>query len=299
MTPRALGQVEQRPHRRDERHLGHVDRRPDDGDRGDRQVLAIGGDEEGEDPAEAPADEVHPAAARVLADDPDRLGQHLVDPVLHAQRPVLEGDLPVLQQVGRTPLRDQVLDQGAAAPQVVAQRRRRQRRHEQDRVTGLRDARGRAVVVDLAQLPVVDQRPGHRPQVGQPAVEQGVRDVAGRGDHLVGLGDEVHGRNLRSGCIQRRGWRGEEGEGRQRAPQTEGPLMKRRVPAILATSALALGAVQATAPAASAAKAPGEDSLAALLTSDGNTFDKTRTTSTSSPRPPWPSSRPSRSRRSP
>ena len=50
--------------------------------------------------------------------------------------------------------------------------------------------------------------------------------------------------------------------------------MKRRVPAILATSALALGAVQATAPAASAAKAPGEDSLAALLTSDGNTFDK-------------------------
>ena len=50
--------------------------------------------------------------------------------------------------------------------------------------------------------------------------------------------------------------------------------MKRRVPAILAASALALGAVQATAPAASAAKAPGEDSLAALLTSDGNTFDK-------------------------
>ena len=52
--------------------------------------------------------------------------------------------------------------------------------------------------------------------------------------------------------------------------------MKRRVPAILAASALALGAVQATAPAASAAKAPGEDSLAALLTSDGNTFDKNK-----------------------
>jgi uncharacterized surface protein with fasciclin (FAS1) repeats len=50
--------------------------------------------------------------------------------------------------------------------------------------------------------------------------------------------------------------------------------MKRRVPAILAASALALGAVQATAPAASAAKAPGEDSLAALLVSDDNTFDK-------------------------
>ena len=51
--------------------------------------------------------------------------------------------------------------------------------------------------------------------------------------------------------------------------------MKRRVPAILAASALALGAVQATAPAASA-KAVGEDSLAALLTSDGNTFDKNK-----------------------
>ena len=51
--------------------------------------------------------------------------------------------------------------------------------------------------------------------------------------------------------------------------------MKRRVPAILAASALALGAVQATAPAASA-RAAGEDSLAALLTSDGNTFDKNK-----------------------
>ena len=51
--------------------------------------------------------------------------------------------------------------------------------------------------------------------------------------------------------------------------------MKRRVPALLAASALALGAVQATAPAASA-KADGEDSLAALLTSDGNTFDKNK-----------------------
>jgi uncharacterized surface protein with fasciclin (FAS1) repeats len=51
--------------------------------------------------------------------------------------------------------------------------------------------------------------------------------------------------------------------------------MLRRVPALLAASALALGAVQATAPAASAAKA-GEDSLAGLLTSDGNTFDKNK-----------------------
>lgn len=55
--------------------------------------------------------------------------------------------------------------------------------------------------------------------------------------------------------------------------------MMRRVPALLATSALALGAVSATAPAASAnvAKAaPGETSLAGLLTSDGNQFDKNK-----------------------
>ena len=51
--------------------------------------------------------------------------------------------------------------------------------------------------------------------------------------------------------------------------------MMRRVPALLATSALALGAISATAPAASA-QAPGEDSLAGLLTADGNTFDKNK-----------------------
>ena len=47
----------------------------------------------------------------------------------------------------------------------------------------------------------------------------------------------------------------------------------RRVSALLATSALALGAITAAAPAANA-KAVGEDSLATLLTSDGDEFDK-------------------------
>ena len=47
----------------------------------------------------------------------------------------------------------------------------------------------------------------------------------------------------------------------------------RRVSALIATSALALGAITAAAPAANA-KAVGEDSLAALLTSDGDQFDK-------------------------
>lgn len=51
--------------------------------------------------------------------------------------------------------------------------------------------------------------------------------------------------------------------------------MKRRVSAALAASALALTTVPAMAPAANA-KAIGEDSLAGLLTSDGNTFDKNK-----------------------
>jgi uncharacterized surface protein with fasciclin (FAS1) repeats len=51
--------------------------------------------------------------------------------------------------------------------------------------------------------------------------------------------------------------------------------MMRRLPALLAVSSLALGAVTAMAPAANA-KAVGDDSLAALLMSDGNTFDKNK-----------------------
>ena len=53
--------------------------------------------------------------------------------------------------------------------------------------------------------------------------------------------------------------------------------MKRRVPALLAASALAL-TTMATAPAANAAVAakPGTTSLAEVLTADGNTFDKNK-----------------------
>src|SRR5690349_2764335 len=69
---------------------------------------------------------------------------------------------------------------------------------------------------------------------------------------------------------RRRGGRAPTG-----APDGRTSLMKRRVPAILAASTLALGAVQATAPAANA-RAVGEDSLAALLTSDGNKFDNNK-----------------------
>ena len=57
--------------------------------------------------------------------------------------------------------------------------------------------------------------------------------------------------------------------------------MKRRVPTLLAASALALGAVTASGPAASAKVAPVRTALAGVLTSDGNKFDKTPRTSTS------------------
>ena len=49
--------------------------------------------------------------------------------------------------------------------------------------------------------------------------------------------------------------------------------MKRRVPAILAASALALGAVTATGAPATAQAAAGEDALASVLLADGNRFD--------------------------
>ena len=45
----AVGEVEQRPQRRDQRHLRDVERRADDGQRGDRQVRAVGGGEQRED----------------------------------------------------------------------------------------------------------------------------------------------------------------------------------------------------------------------------------------------------------
>ena len=52
--------------------------------------------------------------------------------------------------------------------------------------------------------------------------------------------------------------------------------MLRRIPALLATSALALTALTATAPANAQVAAKGNDSLAGVLTSDGNTFDNNR-----------------------
>ena len=189
-----LGDVEQRPQRRDQRHPRDVERvtraRPARRSAGRARTAAVSGRE---DPAERPADDVHLAPARVRGHLADRSRDHLVDPVLHAEVAVLERDLSVLDEVGGPAPGHEVLDQGAAAAQVEAERRRGQRGHQQDRVALLADLGGRSVVVDLAQRPVADQGARHRAQVGQSAVEHLVRDVAGRGDDLIGLRDQIHG----------------------------------------------------------------------------------------------------------
>ena len=96
--------------------------------------------------------DVHGPAAGVRRHLADRGRDDLVDPVLHAEVAVLEGDLAVLHEVRRPPGAHEVLDQRAAAAQVEAERRRGQRGDQQDRVALTSTTlRGRAVVVDLAQ----------------------------------------------------------------------------------------------------------------------------------------------------
>ena len=65
----------------------------------------------------------------------------------------------------------------------------------------------------------------------------------------------------------------------------------RTIAATLLTTALLGAAIAAPAQAGPAHKPLGNKSLAAVLTSDGNRFDKNAGTTTSSPRPCWPCSR--------
>src|SRR5688572_21317612 len=126
-------------------------------------------------------------------DLPDRCRDDLVDPVLNAEVAVLERHLAVLDEVGGPAPGHEVLDQRAAAAQVEAERRGGQRGHQQHRVALLADLGGRTVVVDLAQRALADQRARHGSQVCEAAVEDLVGDVAGRGDDLIGLRDQIHG----------------------------------------------------------------------------------------------------------
>jgi hypothetical protein len=118
--------------------------------------------------------------------------------VLHAQRAVGERHLAILHEVGRSPAAHEVLHDRAATAEVEAECGRRERRDQQHRVAlGLDPSLG-PVVVDLAQHAVVDQGAGHRSEIGQAAVQHLVGDVAGRGDDLVRLGDQIHGRRIPS-----------------------------------------------------------------------------------------------------
>ena len=84
-----------------------------------------------EDPAEAPADELHGAPARVVRHGPHGARDHVVEPVLEPERAVAEAHGPVVDEVGRVAAAEEVLGHGAAAAQVEAERRRGERRHEQ------------------------------------------------------------------------------------------------------------------------------------------------------------------------
>ena len=67
----------------------------------------------------------------------DRVGDDVLDPVLEAELLVGEGDVAVLDEVGRVAEREQVLGHRAAAAQVEADRRRGERRDEQHRQRAL------------------------------------------------------------------------------------------------------------------------------------------------------------------
>ena len=139
-----VGEVQQRTQRRHQRHLADVERRAR------RAVIeAIGRSgspadgEQREHAAERPADHVHRPTAGVRGHLADRGRDDLLDPVLHAEVAVLERDRAVLHQVGTPAGVDEVLDQRAAAAEVVADRRGGERRHQQDRVALLVGPRGR------------------------------------------------------------------------------------------------------------------------------------------------------------
>ena len=139
--------------------------------------------QQGEGAAQRPADEVDRASAGVRGHLPDGGRHDLVDPVLHPEVAVAEGDSAVLHEVRRTAALDQVLDERAASTQVVAEGRRRERRHQEHRVPRLarvRRVRLGAVVVDLAETALLDEGPGHRPQVGQPAGDHSLGEVRRR-----------------------------------------------------------------------------------------------------------------------
>ncbi len=169
----------------------------------------------------------------------------LVDPVLEPEVLVGEGDLAVVDQVGRVPAPDEVLDERAAAAQVEADRRGGERRHEQDRRPGqLAAPRRRVVAAQRALRPLVDDRRGHAAQVGEMPADDAVPDVR------RGVGERLGARNGRDQV--------------HRTPEASGRPGARRRPAASSSSRANSSARsicgQCPQPSSRASRAPGTDS---------------------------------------
>ncbi len=172
-----------RPQRRDERHAREVERARDERDRrhGQRLVGALG--EQREDPAEAPADELHRAPAGVLGHGADRAaGSRRRSSARARARGRRSGPGRSRRGTSRGP--------GASRCSASEQPRRRSKQSAGAASGGTSRtgpprgaapaARERQVAVHAALRALVDQRRRHRPPVGQPAAEGDVEEVGRR-----------------------------------------------------------------------------------------------------------------------
>jgi hypothetical protein len=159
--------------RRDEGHRGEVDGTADHGQAAHRERVgrhhARGDGERAEDPGERPADEVR-VRPGVLGGEPRRPGHHVVHPVLHAEPAVGERLGSVVDEVDGVAGGHEVLDERAAAAQIVGEVGGAERRDEQHRLApGGGDTLDGAVPVEGAAGPLVDRIARHAAKIGDAA----------------------------------------------------------------------------------------------------------------------------------
>ena len=183
----AAGEVRHGAQLRNAEHLVVVERRADPGDRADRQLRIRGGGEQREHAADGPADEIDRRTAAIGAHAQDRLGQDVGDPVLEAHSAIGEGDLAVVDQVGRAAGLHQIPRQALIATQVEAGGGRGQRRHQQHRGIACRRLEFGIVATQQAVRLVPQHGRGRRVDgLDTRAEAQGPRVARGGGD---GVGD--------------------------------------------------------------------------------------------------------------
>ena len=233
-APRSSAKFEQRAQRRDQRHLADVDRRADGGDRA-RSAGRVGrGGQQREDPAEATSPPRAPdGRPRARYASPDRRRDHLVDPVLHAEVAVLERDLRRTRRgTSAVPGR-----RGARPGSSRAAGRSR----ATARPAGSPAGPGRPGRADLAR------RDGSgRPRAACPRRSACAASAGGRpgrrkrrfwatlpeaDDDLIGLGDQIHDRQVTRSGAAGRGRDGRRRPGRRRAGAEK---MPRPAPALVA-----------------------------------------------------------------